>query len=137
MKSQHGDACLPLQQVYEWDRKFENWASRVSDAYYPSRPHTAYTPERMELVEQVIRENRRVTTDEVAVELGISHGSAHHITHDVLQYHKVCARWVPKQLTPDLKERHKELLGRYQNEGEALFQRTVTEDESWVHYFQS
>jgi hypothetical protein len=69
----------------------------------------------MELAEQVIRENRRATTDGIAVELGISHGSAYHIMHDVIQYHKVCARWVPKQLTLDLKERRKELLGRYQN----------------------
>jgi len=91
----------------------------------------------VELVEQVIRKNRRVTTDEVAVELGISHDSAHHIMHDVLQYHEVCARWVPKQLTLDLKERCKELLRRYQNEGEALLQRIVTEDGSWAHYFQS
>jgi len=94
MKPQYGDAC-------------------VSYADHPSRPHTAYTPERTEPAEQVIREtreNRRVTTDEVAVELGITHGSAHHIMHDVLQYHKVCARWVPKQLTPDLKERRKELV---------------------------
>jgi hypothetical protein len=76
----------------------------------------------MELVEQVIlqnRENRRVATDKVAVELGISRGSAHHIMHDVLQYHKMYAKWVPKQLTPDLKERRKELLGCYQNEGKA------------------
>lgn len=131
MKPQYGGACLPLQQVYEWDRKFENWASRLSDADHPSRPHTAYTPARMELVEQVIRKNRRVTTDELAMELGISHGSAHHIMHDVLQYHEVWARWVPKQLSPDLKERRKE------NEGETLLQRIVTEDGSWAHYFQS
>jgi hypothetical protein len=73
----------------------------------------------------------------VAVERHISHGSDHHIMHDVLQYHKMSARWVPKQLTPDLKERRKELPGCYQNEGEALLQRTVTEDGSWAHYFQS
>jgi hypothetical protein len=44
---------------------------------------------------------------------------------------------VPKQLSPDLKERRKELLGRYQNEGETLLQRTVTEEGSWTHHFQS
>jgi len=65
--------------VYEWGKKFENWASRLSAADHPSRPHTAYTPVRMELAKQVIQENRRFTTDVVAVEFGISHGSAHHI----------------------------------------------------------
>jgi hypothetical protein len=37
----------------------------------------------VEQVEQVIRENCPVTTDEVALELGICHGSASHIRHDV------------------------------------------------------
>jgi hypothetical protein len=58
-------------------------------------------PNAIAAVEQVIRENRQM----VAGELKISHGSAHHIIHDVLQYYKVSARWVPKQLIPKLKER--------------------------------
>jgi hypothetical protein len=95
MKTQYGDACLSLQ-VYEWGRKFKNGVSNVADADRPGRPHTAYTPETMEHVERVVRENRRVTADEVALELDISHGCAHHIMHDVLQYHKVCARWAPR-----------------------------------------
>jgi hypothetical protein len=78
--------------------------------------------------------------DEVAAMLGISHGSAHHIIHDVLQFHKVSARWVPRQLTLELKERHvdvcQELLRRYETEGDGFLQRIVTGDESWVHHFQ-
>jgi histone-lysine N-methyltransferase SETMAR len=140
MKIQYGDACLSLQQVYEWDRKFKNGVSSVTDIDRPGRPHTANTPESLEQVERIIRENRRITIDEVALELGISHGSAHHIMHDILQYHKVAARWVPRQLTLELKERRmdacEELMGRYKTEGDAFLQRIVTGDESWVHYFQ-
>jgi hypothetical protein len=44
---QYGDACLSLQQVYEWDRKFKNGVSRVADADRPGRPHTAYTAARV------------------------------------------------------------------------------------------
>jgi hypothetical protein len=95
----------------------------------------------VENVERVTRENSRVTTDEVALELGISHhGSARHIMQDVLQYHKVCAQWVSRQLTPELKEWRmgacKEILGRYQTEGDVFLQRIIIDDESWAHYFQ-
>jgi len=31
MKVQYGDACLSLQQVYEWTRKFMNSISSVTD----------------------------------------------------------------------------------------------------------
>ena len=48
--------------------------------------------------------DRRVTIDEVAHVLQISHGSAYEMMHNKLVFHKVCARWVPKQL----KEMHKQ-----------------------------
>ena len=51
----------------------------------PGRPHTVYTPETGEHVEGVIRENCRVTTNKVALELGINHGSADHIMHECVQ----------------------------------------------------
>jgi hypothetical protein len=87
-------------------------------------------------VERVIRENWRV----VAGELKISQGSVHHVIHDVLQYQKVSARWVPKQLIPELKERRVDvceiLLRRYEAEGDGFLHLKVTGDECWVHYFQ-
>ncbi|GFR29243.1 histone-lysine N-methyltransferase SETMAR [Trichonephila clavata] len=47
----------------------------------------------------MIRANRRITIDEVAEELGISHERAQNIIHDILRYRKVSARWLPRQLT--------------------------------------
>jgi histone-lysine N-methyltransferase SETMAR len=140
MKRQYGDACVSLQQVYEWHRKFKSGVSTLTDAARSGRPHTATTPNAIATVERVLRENRRVTIDKVAGELKISHGSAHHIIHDMLQYHKVSARWVPKQLIPELKERRVDvceiLLRRYEAEGDGFLHRIVTCDECWVHYFQ-
>jgi predicted transcriptional regulator len=46
------------------------------------------TPENTATVEAIVKENRRITVNEVASHLGMSHGSAHHIVHDVLQFHK-------------------------------------------------
>jgi len=87
-----------------------------------------------------VKENRRVTVNEIAAHLDMSHGSAHHIVHDVLQFHKVSARWVPRQLTAELKERRvdacQELLKHFKAEGDGFLGRTVTGDETWVHYHQ-
>jgi len=72
--------------------------------------------------------------------LEISVGSAHHIIHDELKFRKVCARWVPKRLTPEMKERRvdacPELLRRYEADGEAFLQHIITGDESWVHFYE-
>jgi len=42
------------------------------------------TPEAIAVVEAIVKENRRVTVHEIAAHLDMSHGSAHHIVHDVL-----------------------------------------------------
>ena len=76
------------------------------------------TSQNIAAVEAIVLENRRVTLNDIAACLKISHGSAHHIVHDVLQFHKVSARWVPRQLTPELRERRvdacEELLWRFE-----------------------
>ena len=59
--------------------------------------------------------------------------------HDVLQFLKVSARWVPRQLTAELKERRvdasQELLKRFEA-GDGFLERIVMGDETWVHYHQ-
>jgi len=104
MKVQYGDACLSLQQVYEWIRKFMNGISSVTDSPRPGQAHQVVTPKAIAAVETNVKENRCVRVNEIAAHLDMSHGSAHHIVYDVLQFHKVSARWVPHQLTAELKE---------------------------------
>ena len=76
----------------------------MADAARLGPPHTADTPEMVAGVECVRKKNRHIMLDDVVSKLNISHGSAHHIIHNVLGFHKVSARWVPRQLTPELKE---------------------------------
>jgi hypothetical protein len=87
-----------------------------------------------------VKENHCVTVHEIAACLDMSHRSALHIFHDVLQFHKVSARWVPGQLTAELKERCvdacQELLKHFEAEGDGFLRRTVIGYETWVHYHQ-
>jgi hypothetical protein len=46
------------------------------------------TPAAIAKVEAIVKENRRVRVNEIAAHLDMSCGSAHHIVHDVLQFHK-------------------------------------------------
>jgi len=46
-------------------------------------------PEGIAAVEAIVKENRRVTANEIAAHLDMRHGSAHHIVRDVLQFHNV------------------------------------------------
>jgi len=82
MKIQYGDACLSLQQVYQCTRKFMYAISSVTDSPRPGQAHRVLTPEGSAAVEVTVKENRRVTVNEIAAHLDASHGSAHHVVHD-------------------------------------------------------
>jgi len=101
MKVQYGDACLSLQQEYEWTRKFMNGISSVTDSPRPGQAHRVATSEAIAAVEAIMNENRHVTVNEIAAHMDKSNGSEHHIVHDILQFHKVSARWVPCQVTAE------------------------------------
>jgi len=140
MKVQYGDACLSQQQVYEWSRTFTNGVTSVKDAPRPGQAQRVVTPQNIAAVEAIEKENRRVTLNDIAACLKNSHGSGHHIVHDVLQFHKVSARWVPRQLTPQLRKRRvdacEELLRRFEREGDGFLARIVTGEETCVHSHQ-
>jgi len=68
MKVQYGDACLSLQQMYEWTRKFMNGISSVTDSPRPGQAHPVVTPEGIAAVEATVKENRRVTVNEIAAQ---------------------------------------------------------------------
>jgi hypothetical protein len=82
MKVQYGDACLSLQKVCQWTRKFMNAISSVADCPRPGKAHRMVTPEGIAAVDGIVKENWRVTVNEIAAHLDMSHGSAHHIVRD-------------------------------------------------------
>jgi hypothetical protein len=55
MEVQYGDACLSLQQVYKWTRKFKNGISFVTDCPHPGQAHTVVTPEGIDAVEAILK----------------------------------------------------------------------------------
>ena len=98
------------------------------------------TPEAIAAVEASVKETCRVTVNEITAHLDMRHGSAHHIVHNVHQFHKMYARWVPCQLSAELKERCADacqgLLKRFEAESDGSLGRIVTGYETWVHYQQ-
>jgi len=63
-----------------------NGISSVTDSPRPGQAHRVVTPEAIAAVEATVKENGRVTLNEIAAHLDVSRGSAHHIVRDVLQF---------------------------------------------------
>ena len=56
-----------------------NGISSVTDSPRPGQAHPVVTPEAIAAVEAIVKEIRRVTVNEIASHLHMSHGSAHYI----------------------------------------------------------
>lgn len=103
------------------------------------RPSTATTDDNNDHVRDMVLLDRWMTIDEVGNHAQISHGSAYEIIHNRLGFHKVCARWVPKQLTMMHKQMHLDIclqnLDHYYKEGDAFLDRIITGNKTWIHHY--
>jgi len=103
---------------------FKNGRTSVMDAERSGRPSTSTTDEKLEEARPIILTDRRVTIEEIALQLGISQGTAYSLVHDILGFHKVAARWVPRHLTEEHKRNRQHicssLLERYSREDDNM-----------------
>ena len=88
------EQCLAATQCIRMDRKIKKWSHKCYA--WRSRTHGHNWQQHWACTWHGYV--RQLTTGEVANHLQISHGSAYEIIHNRLGFHKVCARWVPKQL---------------------------------------
>jgi len=124
MCAQYGYKVLSRRIFYEWIEMFENGRTNVTDAEHSGRPATATTSWNEERTLELIRENRRITVEEVAGRLNVSVGSVYSLIHDGLKFSNVCARWVPKELTEERKRKRLDVCSRarYREEGDNFLQ---------------
>jgi len=57
-----------------------NGNNSVTDSPGPGQAHRVVTPEAITAVVAIVKENRRITVNEIAAHLDMSHGSAHHMS---------------------------------------------------------
>ena len=142
MEKVYGTECLDVSNVRRWSKKCKEGEVGVldlSDKHRSGRPLSATDDSHKEAVDAMIQDNRRITQREISEELGISQERVGCIIAD-LDYRKVCARWVPRMLTPEMKASRLQIcqqnLLRYESEGDEFLHLIVTADETWVHHYQ-
>ena len=75
--------------------------------------------------------DRQVSIRRIAYELSIPKITIHEIMDNQLGMKKVCTWWEPKLFTPNRVDCCQESEANPDN----FFDSTVTDDESWVHYY--
>ncbi|PNF14616.1 hypothetical protein B7P43_G12124 [Cryptotermes secundus] len=106
----YGPNVMSKQMVHRWCRQFSAGRQSVHDEKRSGQP-SIITDDLVELVRERIMENRHVTITELSSHVPqISPSLLHEIVTEHLLFRKLCARWVPKQLTPEHKTKRTEML---------------------------
>lgn len=137
------DETLDYSNVWRWSQRLmenspELGNASIRDLPRVGRPSTSLNPVNKTKADALIRGDRRITIDELASELGLSHGSACNIVAS-LGFSKVCARWVPRLLTDEHKAERVTCcieLRELSESDNTFFDRVITGDETWVHHYE-
>ncbi|UYV77467.1 hypothetical protein LAZ67_15001120 [Cordylochernes scorpioides] len=130
--SLYGEECMSIQMVRRWRSWFLEGRQNVHDDERSGSPVTATDNAAVAAVRNVVEADRRVAIDEIIIRLPpgieIRRSSIGTIMSDVLNFLKVCTRWVQRM------EAARAFLEMHQRDGDQLFSSIVTGDESWVHH---
>jgi transposase len=66
MQAQYGDNCLSRSKIYEWIDHFKKGRTSVCDEDRSGRPSTSRTENTIQAVQRTVRENRRISVDDIA-----------------------------------------------------------------------
>ena len=126
----------------KWVKRTNNGQEEPAESNLCNRPRSgrlfsAHSSANIDQADVLIKENRRITT-ELAESLGVSEGSAVKIM-DTLGYSKVCAKWVPRQLTEAHKQSRLEACSKlleYCHSDKTFLQQIMNGNETRVHHFK-
>ena len=91
-----GEQAMSKTQAYEWHKMFKEGREGVEDEPHQRRPRTSTDEQHVAKIKELVLQNRRLTTRELADIIGISNGSVNTILKEVLCLKKVKSRLVPK-----------------------------------------
>jgi transposase len=66
MQAEYGDNCLSRSKIYEWIEHFKKGRTSICDEERSGRPSTSRNENNIQAVERTVRENRRITVDDMA-----------------------------------------------------------------------
>ena len=100
LRHAHCGETLSGAAVFQWWRHFKDGNMRVINKARSGRPSTVVTEVNIAKAAGLLENDRRLL-HKLSASLNISFERTQHIMTDMLQMHRVCARWLPRNLTEE------------------------------------
>ena len=95
-------SCMERASVFEWHKSGKE---SVRDDERCGRSKEVRTPELIGQIKNFMDKDRRVSIETISAQFDVSVGTVHTIIREELKMRKICAKFVPRVLREDQKER--------------------------------
>ena len=105
LQTAFGASCMNRAWVFEWHKRFKEGRESVRDDERYGRSKEVRTPELIGQIKNFMDKDRRVSIETISSQFDVSVGTVHTIIRKELKMQKICAKFVPRVLREDQKER--------------------------------
>ena len=121
--------------VFEWHKIFKEGRESVKDDERCGRSKEIRTPELIGQIKNFM--DRRVCIETISAQFDVSVGTVHTIIREELKTQMICAKFVPRVLREDQKERRHDSREMVEliNSDPTVLDVLVTCDESWIYCY--
>ena len=131
-------SCMNRTSVFEWHKRFKEGRESVRDDERCGRSKEVRTPELIGQIKNFMDRDCHVSIETISAQFDVSVGTVHTIICEELKIRKICAKFVPRMLREDQKEKRcydsREMVELI-NSDPAVLDALVTCDESWIYCF--
>ena len=131
-------SCINRISVFEWHKRFKEGRESVRDDERCGRSKEVRTPELIGQIKNFMDKDRRVSIAKISAQFDVSVGTVHTTIREELKMRKICAKFVPRALREDQKEKRyhdRREMVEVINSDPAVLDALVTCDESWIYCY--
>ncbi|KAF7277039.1 hypothetical protein GWI33_009508 [Rhynchophorus ferrugineus] len=133
------DTAPGKSTIKDWHTKFRRVEMSTEDDERSGCPKEMVSDENILKIHKMVLNYRKLRLNEMADTLNISTEPVHHIIHEYMDMRKLCAKWMPRELTFNQKQRRvddsEQCLKMIKHNKPEFLRRYVTMDETWLHHF--
>ena len=138
LQTAFGASCMNRASVFEWHKRFKEGRECVRDDKMCGRSKEVRTPELIRQIKHFMDKDRRVSIETISARFDVSKGTVHTIIREELKVRNICAKFVPRVLREDQKERRchdSNEMVELINSDPAVLDALVTCNESWIYCY--
>uniref|UniRef100_A0A3Q4NB84 Mos1 transposase HTH domain-containing protein n=1 Tax=Neolamprologus brichardi TaxID=32507 RepID=A0A3Q4NB84_NEOBR len=111
----YGSKAMSRSRCKDWYLRFKNGRTSVDDEMRSGRRSKSTTPRHIREIDQLVHQDLRLSMGEISAILNVSFGTVQAILTSTLNLHQVANKFVPRLLTPELKQHRLQASGPRQN----------------------